>query len=66
MKNTCKNCAWYCHSDGRCYGNDMGVGLEIFKPADQENQCPDWSFDGLDDWERQDCEKTALMTMELA
>ena len=62
MAQKCKNCAWFCHADGRCYGNYMGVGLEIFKPADQGNQCQDWTFDGLEDWEREETE--ALMTME--
>lgn len=62
MAQKCKNCAWFCHTDGRCYGNKMNVGLEIFSPADQENRCPDWTFDGLEDWEREETE--ALMAME--
>ena len=66
MAQKCKNCAWFCHADGKCYGTpcllrgwDFGILLPV--PADNYN-CPDWTFDGLEDWEREETE--ALMTME--
>lgn len=64
MENTCKNCAWFCHSDGQCYGRRTdGDRVTIFGLT---GKCSDWTFDGLEDWEREDCEKSALMAMELA
>ena len=62
---TCKNCAWYCHIDGKCWGNKMNIGLEIFIPAG-DGYCKDWSYDGLDDWEREQIVEPSntLMTMK--
>lgn len=74
---TCKNCAWYCHGDGRCYAHEL-ERLETFKGyvwhtkqdwsfevKDSENVfCSLWTFDGLEEWEREDSEKTHLMAME--
>ena len=63
---SCKNCAWYCHADGKCWGNTLNIGLEIFIPA-ADACCKDWTFDGLQNWERETCEpENALMTMEEA
>ena len=57
---TCKNCAWYCHSDGKCYGRCYdGDRVTIFGLT---GCCSDWTFDGLGDWEREPEE--ALVTME--
>ena len=67
---TCENCAWYCHADGKCYGNPflmsgMEIGAALTVPADQ-GACCDWAFDGLEDWEREDCKlEETLMTMEV-
>ena len=67
MKN-CKNCAWYCHADGKCYGcqvDDFGGTRQIFAP--KYTSCDHWTFDGLQDWEREACEpENALVTMEVA
>ena len=53
----CNSCAWYCHSDGRCYGNVVREELAVdVLPFDV---CKDWTFDGLEDWERD-----ALVTVE--
>lgn len=43
----------------------MNIGLEIFIPAGDGN-CKDWSYDGLDDWEREQIEEPSntLMTMK--
>lgn len=62
MKN-CNNCAWYCHSDGKCYGNSalrlgIEIGISVYKPL---KDCPVWASDGLTDYER---ETMTLMTME--
>ena len=51
----CGNCAWYCHSDGKCYGN--GAALAVGAPFaivmdDKKPACGKWENDGLQDWER--------------
>ena len=55
--NTCKNCnncAWYCHADGKCYGgNDDGIPVYAHVNAHNRN-CHYWTFDGLEDWEREE------------
>lgn len=68
MENTCKSCAWYCHADGKCYGNlflpnGFEVGAKLTFPA-EKGRCKDWQFDGLEDWEREETE--TLMTVEMA
>lgn len=65
MKNTCKNCAWYCHTDRQCYGLMVKIHGEPMKVS-KNWTCSKWAFDGLEDFERKDCEKSALMAMELA
>lgn len=57
----CGNCAWYCHSDGRCYGGTdiSGRGAEYVR--DRAFACRVWTSDGLEDEER---EEYALMTKE--
>jgi hypothetical protein len=64
---TCKNCAWYCHADGKCYGNALLLtGAEIGLPIDEKHEaCESWAFDGLEDWEREACKPDALVTMEM-
>ena len=57
----CSTCAWYCHADGKCYGAANVEELAVSVPAD--SVCRFWTFDGLDDQEREEYEKT-LMTME--
>ena len=44
---TCKMCAWYCHTDGKCY-------VPCMRPSEvnKEYSCHDYTFDGLEDWER--------------
>ena len=59
----CKNCAWFCHSNGSCYRPDMMQAVRISTP--ERSACHSWTFDGLEDWEREACETDALVTMEL-
>ena len=60
MSKKCGNCAWYCHSDKKCYGTVKNVlGYAGMTPV--TDVCGCWSFDGLEDWER---EPNALMTMD--
>ena len=62
MESKCKNCAWYCHSDSRCYGSApaMIVGFPFAIEMQPEHEgCGSWQFDGLKDYERED----TLMTM---
>ena len=51
----CSNCAWYCHIDGKCYATKARLtGLvEASKPLIEGIACESWSFDGLEDWERE-------------
>ena len=58
MKN-CNNCAWFCHMDGRCYGN--AIRIEMTTTTTTDNYCKNWTFDGLGDEERE-----ALMTVDVA
>jgi len=62
----CRTCAWYCHSNGFCYGNALLLnGIEIWIPMEENHAaCDYWSFDGLEDWERDACKPAALVTME--
>ena len=65
MESACKNCAWFCHADGKCYGNSALLrGIEIGMLANKVSGCVDWQFDGLEDWERVETE--TLMTVEMA
>lgn len=55
----CGNCAWYCHSDGKCYGtNDRLYGIVGFTDFrdPREEACRKWTFDGLEEWERAEYE----------
>lgn len=58
--NTCKTCAWYCHSDGKCY---VPTTMDPWKVSEVQKKigCMGWSFDGLADEER---EEYALMAKE--
>ena len=54
MEQNCKNCWWFCHSNGRCYADprsayddDYSLRLIVRQP------CTDWKFDCLEDWERE-------------
>ena len=60
--DSCKNCAWYCHSDGKCYGTDARLDGIVRAQKPIGIKCTFWQFDGLEDWEREESE--ALMTME--
>lgn len=55
MNNSCGNCAWYCHADGRCYGcgaaHKLPAVFAIPMPP-EKTACGKWQFDGLEDWER--------------
>ena len=62
MTKECKNCWYYCHSDGKCYvdprtayDEDYALRVAMAQP------CTDWQYDGLEDWERE--EMHVLMTM---
>ena len=48
--NTCKTCAWFCHGDGKCYGGNTN-GNEAM-PVLNTGRCTNWTFDGLEEWER--------------
>lgn len=75
----CSNCAWFCHADGRCYAHqiDMDQAFKGYKwhipepdwsyyvDEPERKFCSLWTFDGLEQWERDACEP-ALMTMEAA
>lgn len=59
----CNNCAWFCHTDEKCYGNlALLDGEEIGCNIDNTRSCRSWAFDGLKDWEREN--KDALVTVE--
>lgn len=66
MSKNCNNCAWYCHADGFCYGKAFALGWKEYYAElvrnPERTHCPSWAFDGLEDWERTDCE--TLVTME--
>ena len=68
-KKSCINCAWFCHADGKCYGNPfmwsgMEVGATLTVPA-EEGCCRDWRSDGLGDEERASLyPEYTLVTME--
>ena len=63
MRNCC-NCAWFCHSDESCYKPGLFLPKEQIAP--KYTVCNGWSFDGLDDWEREQIANPSniLMTME--
>ena len=50
---TCNNCAWYCHTDGNCYGTKARLYNIVPASTAPNYACSDWSYDGLDDWERE-------------
>ena len=52
-KKNCKNCAWYCHSDGCCYGTKARLYGSVKAAKPSWHCCEDWTFDGLEDWERE-------------
>ena len=53
--NNCNNCAWYCHSDGKCYGSITTIKKpEFCLTVDPSLGCSHWTFDGLEDWEREE------------
>ena len=67
MTKKCENCAWFCHTDGKCYGTAArlsGLVPASFPAVWQGSACETWTFDGLEEWEREETE--ALMTMEPA
>ena len=64
MTKNCKTCAWFCHTDGKCYAGPERIDRGAEYVRDRAMACKTWTFDGLEEWERQACE--ALMTMEPA
>ena len=62
---SCQNCAWYCHTDGKCYGGTdiSGRGAEYVR--ERALACRVWTSDGLSDEERASLYEDALVTMEL-
>ena len=62
----CSECAWYCHADGKCYGNALlPMGTEIGLPMDEKHEaCHSCTFDGLEEWEREACKPDTLVTMD--
>lgn len=61
---TCKNCAWFCHADGNCYGTRARLSGLVPASKTGGKACENWAFDGLEEWEREACEPDALVTME--
>ena len=63
----CKNCAWYCHADGMCYGTVKrlygAVSFVDFRDERAE-ACEKWSFDGLEDWERAEYERESIVNSQ--
>lgn len=57
MSKNCMNCAWFCHSDQRCYGICNGG------KAPKWSVCGHWTADGLSDQEREELD--TLVTMEM-
>jgi len=64
-KNTCNSCAWYCHSDGRCWANSMGENPAYPLTVQPSWSCDEWTADGLIDEERASLYADALVTMEV-
>lgn len=60
ISKNCNNCAWFCHAEGKCYGTEARLsGIQLAKKPKTGTGCRAWSFDGLEEWERED----TLMTM---
>ena len=61
----CKNCWFFCHSNGRCYEDPRAHCDEDYAlKTDPESVCCAWSGDGLTVEEREELD--ALVTMEAA
>ena len=61
---SCFNCWFYCHSNGRCYADPRSIYDEDYALKwKRSTACDEWKFDGLHDWEREACEPV-LVTME--
>ena len=60
MDKKCNNCAWYCHSSSKCYGN--AIQEELAFAVKPDDLCRWWTHDGLTDQEREELD--AVMTME--
>ena len=61
-KKNCNNCAWFCHADGRCWKDSIGENPAYPMTVKKDWYCGCWTFDGLEDWEREDTD--ALMAMD--
>jgi hypothetical protein len=62
---SCQNCAWFCHADGCCYGANASLSEGVRRDFPEVQCCTKYSFDGLEDWEREACKaENALVTME--
>lgn len=60
----CNTCAWYCHADGNCYATAARLSGLVPASKPGANNCESWTFDGLEEWEREACKPDALVTME--
>jgi len=61
---SCYECWWFCHGSGQCFRTAKMIA--ITSPKDK--YCDEWRFDGLEDWEREDCDPEqddTLVTMEM-
>lgn len=47
-EHCCDCCAWYCHTDSKCYVPCFSRPSEVNK----EYSCHDYTSDGLEDWEK--------------
>jgi len=56
---TCNNCWWFSHINNHCFRTAEMKKIE----APKYMVCTEWAFDGLADWEREDCE--ALTEMDI-
>lgn len=50
----CNTCAWYCHSDGKCWKDSLGENPAYPITVRPEWVCESWAADGLTDEERKE------------
>lgn len=59
MTKNCNCCWFFCHTDGRCYVDPRSAFDEDYALKNVMAQpCSDWAFDGIQQWERDELEKS--------
>lgn len=54
MEQSCKNCWFYCHSNGKCYADPRSAYDEDYAmKVTIAKTCEEWAFDGLEECERE-------------